>query len=79
MEEGIRKACLIYSYNFKNATVSGDLGGGPQVTLTLHSDGSSETKQHTQYTIPAGTTLAYSCYELKIGDDGALSLHLGDH
>ena len=55
----------------------GNLGGSPQVTLNLNTSASSDTKQHRQYTIPLGTTLAYSCYRVKV-DNGALNLQLGD-
>lgn len=58
--------------------ILGNLGGTPQVMLTLNSDGSSEKKQHRQYTIPSGTTLAYCCYKLKVAKDGFLNLQLGD-
>ena len=48
------------------------------MTLNLSSSGSSDTKQHRQYTIPHGTTLAYSCDQIKVESNGALSLKLGD-
>ena len=47
------------------------------MTLNLNTSASSDTKQHRQYTIPLGTTLAYSCYRVKV-DNGALNLQLGD-
>jgi hypothetical protein len=59
-------------------TLLGDLGGKPYVALNLSSSGSDETKKHRQYAIPTDTTLAYSCYRLKIGSNGALNLQLGD-
>jgi hypothetical protein len=55
-----------------------DLGGSPQVALKLNSGASSVTKQHRQYTIPLGTTLAYTCYKLKVENNGALNLQLGN-
>ncbi|XP_028402809.1 uncharacterized protein LOC114525619 [Dendronephthya gigantea] len=62
----------------KETKFGGDLGGTPHVQLTLNSDGSSDAKQHRQYTIPPGTTLAYCCYKLKVGNDGVLNLQLPD-
>lgn len=48
------------------------------MTLNLNSSGSDDTRQHRQYTIPRGTSLAYSCYRVKVESNGALSLQLGD-
>ena len=56
---------------------SDSLNVTPQVALNLSSSGSSDSKQHRQYTIPLGTTLAYSCYKVKV-DNGVLNLQLGN-
>ena len=61
----------------KGTDIEAEVGGKPYVALNLSSSGSSETKRHRQYAIPPHTTLAYSCYRLKVENNGALNLQLG--
>ncbi|XP_046860284.1 uncharacterized protein LOC124453544 [Xenia sp. Carnegie-2017] len=58
--------------------VSGELDvGTAQLSLNLNSSVSSDSKQHKQYTIPRGTTLAYICYKIKL-DKNLLRLQLAE-